>query len=617
MENCFLFKPIELNNVLCLSFIKPLKNLLSVNQYIRRYKDKLVLGILFVFLSNLFRVFQPQIIRKALDKIISFLNSPAELRNPNELTQELMKFGLIVLGCAALMGLFMYFMRQTIIVMSRLIEYDQRKDIFKHYLTLDTSFFKTNKTGDIMSRISEDVNKVRMYLGPAFLYGFNLISLFIVVIFTMFKVNFWLSIYTLAPLPLLSLIIYKVSNLINKRSERIQRQLAKITSVAQEGYSGIRIIKAFNIQPLWQNYFNKETLKHRRLSLDLAQVDAMFFPAMALMVGFSTLITIYIGGLSVFEGTVSAGNIAEFVIYINMLTWPVSAIGWCASIIQQAEASQARINEFLGIQPAIKDKEDSLSSIQDYSIEFRNVSFLYPENQVKALENIQLKIPHGIKLGIVGKTASGKSTLAELILRMYFPSQGEILLGNIPIEKYKINTLRSNIAYVPQDVFLFSDTIENNLLVGIPEESLEIAKGKLEEVCKIACIHDEILSLSNGYQTIIGERGVTLSGGQKQRISIARALLMNANIFVFDDCLSAVDAITEESIFTNIIPMLKNKTLIIITHRVLQTKYLDQIVVIDNHQIVEQGKFEDLLDKGGKFAKMHQIESIHKSSALV
>ncbi len=617
MENCFLFKPIELNNVLCLSFIKPLKNLLSVNQYIRRYKDKLVLGILFVFLSNLFRVFQPQIIRKALDKIISFLNSPAELRNPNELTQELMKFGLIVLGCAALMGLFMYFMRQTIIVMSRLIEYDQRKDIFKHYLTLDTSFFKTNKTGDIMSRISEDVNKVRMYLGPAFLYGFNLISLFIVVIFTMFKVNFWLSIYTLAPLPLLSLIIYKVSNLINKRSERIQRQLAKITSVAQEGYSGIRIIKAFNIQPLWQNYFNKETLKHRRLSLDLAQVDAMFFPAMALMVGFSTLITIYIGGLSVFEGTVSAGNIAEFVIYINMLTWPVSAIGWCASIIQQAEASQARINEFLGIQPSIKDKEDSLSSIQDYSIEFRNVSFLYPENQVKALENIQLKIPHGIKLGIVGKTASGKSTLAELILRMYFPSQGEILLGNIPIEKYKINTLRSNIAYVPQDVFLFSDTIENNLLVGIPEESLEIAKGKLEEVCKIAGIHDEILSLSNGYQTIIGERGVTLSGGQKQRISIARALLMNANIFVFDDCLSAVDAITEESIFTNIIPMLKNKTLIIITHRVLQTKYLDQIVVIDNHQIVEQGKFEDLLDKGGKFAKMHQIESIHKSSALV
>ncbi|MEO6189630.1 MAG: ABC transporter ATP-binding protein [Saprospiraceae bacterium] len=573
-----------------------------------------MLGILFVFLSNVFRVIQPQVIREALDKIVAYIKTPETLQNSEILIHQLMIFGLIVLGCALMMGLFMYFMRQTIIVMSRLIEYDQRKDIFAHYLKLDIAFYKRNKTGDIMSRISEDVNKVRMYFGPAFLYGFNLISLFVVVIFTMFKVNFTLAFYTLLPLPLLSIVIYKVSNLINKRSEKIQRQLAKITTIAQEAFSGIRIIKSFNTGKNWEDYFNKETKQYKKLSLDLAQVDSMFFPAMFLLVGISTLITIYIGGLSVFEGSVTPGNIAEFVIYINMLTWPVSAIGWCASIIQQAEASQVRINEFLNTQPEIKNDKDAIKEISSFDIEYKNLSFSYPENAVLALSNINLKIPEKTSLAIVGKTASGKSSMVELLLRMYDATAGELYLGGVDIRKLSVSALRRKIAYVPQDVFLFSDTIENNILFGM--DSKIQSNFSVLQASQVAAVDVEINSFTDQYLSIIGERGVTLSGGQKQRISIARAMIMDADIIILDDCLSAVDHITEEEIFNQIMPLVKDKTLILITHRISQTRYMDKVLVLSDHQVKEYGTYEELLDKKGMFYRMYQIENDHKKVSI-
>ncbi|HMX86888.1 MAG: ABC transporter ATP-binding protein/permease [Saprospiraceae bacterium] len=584
-----------------------MKNLSTLNRYIGQYRGKLVLGIVFVFLSNLFRVFQPQLIRDALDQIVDYIKSPVAQRQPEVLVHQLMYFGLVVLVCALLMGLFMYFMRQTLIVMSRLIEYDQRRDIFAHYLKLDSTFYKKNKTGDIMSRISEDVNKVRMYLGPAFLYGFNLISLFIVVIFTMFKVNATLAFYTLLPLPLLSLIIYKVSNLINQRSEKIQKQLARITSVAQEAYSGIRIIKSFNTSGDWERYFGRETGRFRNLSMQLARVDSMFFPSMFLLVGISTLLTIYIGGLSVFEGSVTAGNIAEFVIYINMLTWPVSAIGWCASIIQQAEASQKRINEFLSLDPALPLATQPSSMPKDLTLDFHHVAFSYPESGITALQDLNLNIPPGSKVGIVGRTASGKSSLAELLLRMYDPQKGAVTIGGIDLRRLNPEELRRHIAYVPQDVFLFSDTVAGNILFGTSEADTNPAT--MREMARIAAVEEEIMSFQDQYDTIIGERGVTLSGGQKQRISIARALMRDAPIVILDDCLSAVDNITEEQIFNGLLPLLEGKTLLLITHRIAQTRFMDRILVMSDSRIIEEGTYDQLIEAGGFFKKLHDIET--------
>lgn len=584
-----------------------MKHLFTLNPLILKYKSKLIAGILFISLSNIFRIFQPQAIREALDEIVAFVKLNPEQRNGEELISNLMYFGLIVLGCALMMGIFMYFMRQTIIVMSRLIEYDQRKEIFDHYLSLDAGFYKKFKIGDVMSRISEDVNKVRMYLGPAFLYGFNLITLFIIVIVTMFKVNFWLSVYTLLPLPLLSFIIYKVSNLINKRSEKIQRQLARLTSMAQEAFSGIRIIKSFNREENWKQKFDLESNRYKDLSLELNRVEALFFPSMFLLIGLSTLITIYVGGLDVFKGTVTPGNIAEFVIYINMLTWPVSAIGWCASIIQQAEASQKRINEFLNLSPKVKTKIQADKFPEPLDINFDLVSFHYPENEIEALKEISFSLPHGKHIAIVGKTASGKSTIAELLVRMYDPNSGAISIGGNDIRNLDLIQLRKAISYVPQDVFLFSDTIAANILFGEDNHVVNTME-KIQRASEAAAIDKEIESFSNQYQTIMGERGVTLSGGQKQRISLARALMKPASIFILDDCLSAVDANTEEHILRELNQELQNKSLILISHRLSQTKEMDEILVIDHHRIVERGNFEELIEAKGLFWKMYQTE---------
>lgn len=569
------------------------------------------MGILFISLSNIFRILQPQAIRNALDEILLFIKQNPELRDSHLLSYSLMKFGLMVLGFALLMGLFMFFMRQTIIVMSRLIEYDLRRDLFNHYLILDTRFYKSNKIGDLMSRISEDVNKVRMYLGPAVLYGINLISLFIIVIITMFNVNFWLSVYCLLPLPFLSFIIYKVSNTINKRSEKIQKQLSRLTSLSQETFSGIRIIKSFNRENNWIHHFTNESSKQKEYSLSLNKIDALFFPSMFLLIGLSTLITIYIGGLNVFEGSVTPGNIAEFVMYITMLTWPVSAIGWCASIIQQAEASQKRINEFLSLQPDINDSKSiqSLSSALD--IEFKDLNFTYPENQVQALHHLNVIIPEGEHVAIVGHTGSGKSTIAELILRMYDPTSGSISIGNIELDQLKINVLRNSIAYVPQDVFLFSDSILENILLGAKNKDLPLEE--IENFCKMACIHDEIIKFPNGYNTQIGERGVSLSGGQKQRLSIARALIKSAKILILDNCLSAVDTETEVKILKNLELYCKGKTLMLITHRLNQCKNMDRILVLKDGQIAEIGNFEALIREQGIFYNLLMLENSTKN----
>lgn len=446
-----------------------------------------------------------------------------------------------------------------------------------------------------------------MYLGPAFLYGFNLITLFIIVIVTMFKVNFWLSVYTLLPLPLLSFIIYKVSNLINKRSEKIQRQLARLTSMAQEAFSGIRIIKSFNREENWKQKFDLESNRYKDLSLELNRVEALFFPSMFLLIGLSTLITIYVGGLDVFKGTVTPGNIAEFVIYINMLTWPVSAIGWCASIIQQAEASQKRINEFLNLSPQVKTKIQADKFPEPLDINFDLVSFHYPENEIEALKEISFSLPHGKHIAIVGKTASGKSTIAELLVRMYDPNSGAISIGGNDIRNLDLIQLRKAISYVPQDVFLFSDTIAANILFGEDNHVVNTME-KIQRASEAAAIDKEIESFSNQYQTIMGERGVTLSGGQKQRISLARALMKPASIFILDDCLSAVDANTEEHILRELNQELQNKSLILISHRLSQTKEMDEILVIDHHRIVERGNFEELIEAKGLFWKMYQTE---------
>lgn len=588
-----------------------MKHLFTLNKYIFKYKNKLILGILFISLSNIFRILQPQAIRKALDEILLFIKQNPELRDSHLLSYSLMKFGLMVLGFALLMGLFMFFMRQTIIVMSRLIEYDLRRDLFNHYLILDTRFYKSNKIGDLMSRISEDVNKVRMYLGPAVLYGINLISLFIIVIITMFNVNFWLSVYCLLPLPFLSFIIYKVSNTINKRSEKIQKQLSRLTSLSQETFSGIRIIKSFNRETNWIHHFTNESSKQKEYSLSLNKIDALFFPSMFLLIGLSTLITIYIGGLNVFKGSVTPGNIAEFVMYITMLTWPVSAIGWCASIIQQAEASQKRINEFLSLQPDINDSKSIQSLSTSLDIEFKNLNFTYPENQVQALHHLNVFIPEGEHVAIVGHTGSGKSTIAELLLRMYDPTTGSISLGNINLDQLKLDTLRNSIAYVPQDVFLFSDNILENILLGAKNKDLPL--DEIENFCKMACIHDEIIKFPNGYDTQIGERGVSLSGGQKQRLSIARALIKSAKILILDNCLSAVDTETEVKILKNLELYCKGKTLMLITHRLNQCKNMDRIIVLKDGQIAEIGNFEALIREQGIFYNLLMLENSTKN----
>ena len=578
-----------------------MKELAVLNKYFVKYRKHLLLGIVFVSLSNYFRVLQPQMIRQALDLVVENI-SLYQLYDGFEqqhelfvnLGQTLMFFGLLVLLLALIMGIFMYFMRQTIIVMSRLIEYDMRKEIFGHYEKLSLSFYKQKNTGDLMSRITEDVSKVRMYLGPALLYGINLVSLFVFVIWSMVSVSLELTFYSLLPLPFLSLSIYYVSNLINKKSTIIQQQLATLNSTAQEVYSGIRVVKSYVQEKPMSRFFAEQSEDYKLKSLDLARVNAAFFPLMILLIGISTTLTVYIGGLQVVKGNITPGNIAEFVIYINMLTWPVTAIGWIASLIQQASASQKRINEFLETVPEIQNTATDHSPIEG-AITFDQVSFVYPDSGTKALQDVSFQLKPGQKMAIIGKTGSGKSTIADLLVRMYDIDQGAIRIDGKDIREHDLSKLRERIGYVPQDVFLFSDTVSGNVAFGQPEAS----QLEIEEYTRYAAVYDDIMELTEGFETKVGERGVTLSGGQKQRVSIARALIKKPDIVLLDDCLSAVDTTTEQQILGYLNTTLANKTTIIITHRIYSLLQFDQIIVLDEGRITEQGTHEELLANKG------------------
>ena len=592
-----------------------MKDLAVLNKYFLKYRWHLLLGIVFVSLSNYFRVLQPRMIREALDLVvenISFFNLYAGFDLQAQLFKTLgttlLLFGLLVLGLALLMGVFMYFMRQTIIVMSRLIEYDLRKEIFTHYEKLPLAFYKRNNTGDLMSRITEDVSKVRMYVGPAALYGINLVSLFIMVIYSMLKVSVELTIYCLAPLPLLSISIYYVSNLINKKSTVIQQQLAQLNSIAQEVYSGIRVVKSYVQQVPMIRYFAGQSDDYKDKALDLAKVNAFFFPLMILLIGASTVITVYAGGIQVAKGNITPGNIAEFVIYVNMLTWPVTAIGWVASIIQQAAASQKRINEFLDAPPEIESSNTATEPIKGL-LEFDQVSFVYPDTGIAAINDLSFCLQPGQKMAIIGRTGSGKTTIADLIVRMYDVSKGEIRIDGRKLTEHNLANLRRRIGYVPQDIFLFSDTISKNIAFGKADAPQE----EIEQFARHAAVYEDIAGLSNGFDTLVGERGVTLSGGQKQRVSIARALIKKPDIVILDDCLSAVDTNTEKQILGYFTKALADKTAIIITHRIYSLLQFDKIIVLEDGRIQEEGSHEELLALKGYYFELYEKQQMEDS----
>jgi ATP-binding cassette subfamily B protein len=601
-----------------------LKELASLNHYFWKYRKRFFIGIFFVIASNYFAVLAPQITGYVISLVQQKLpgakpglpynahdgivNRFIQLINGNEFS-----FGWLIAICslsilfiAIVRGILMFFMRQTIIVMSRHIEFDQKNEVFNQYQRLNTTFYKQNSTGDLMNRISEDVSRVRMYTGPAVMYLINLVTLIGFCIVNMLSKDVNLTLLVLAPLPLLAITIYKVNSIINKKSESIQENLSNLTTNAQESYSGIRVIKSFVQEKAMLGFFNQNSEKYKTNAISLAKVEALYFPSMALMIGISTLITILVGGMQAMEDPTKVGTIVEFVIYINMLTFPVSAIGWTASMIQRAAASQKRLNEFLKMEPAIKDHPTVLNDEPvSGTIEFKEVSFTYPHTGIKAIQGLNLTIPRGKKVLILGKTGSGKSTLEQLLLRFYEPDKGSITVGSKPLHLFSLKQLRSNISYVQQDVFLFSDTVANNIRFGVSEHT---TMERVQEAAKSASIHEEIMGFENGYETMIGERGVTLSGGQKQRISIARALIKEPEIVLFDDCLSAVDAKTEKHIIGHLYEYLKAKTALIITHRIFAGFKFDQIIVLEDGMIIEQGTHEQLLNLNGYYAELYKMQ---------
>lgn len=614
-----------------------MQHLKSVNKYFWKYKTRLILGVLFIILSNYFRILTPQISGYVVDKVERSINQvvgkATKVENKKSSYDELvvafihtiesanfsLKEDIIICGVtlfilAIVGGFFMFLMRQTIIVMSRHIEFDQKNEVFTHYQKLDTQFYKTHSTGDLMNRISEDISRVRMFTGPAIMYLINLAATIGFSLFFMFRENWRLTIYVLSPLPILAITIYYVNTIINKKSEKIQSLLSDLTTTAQESYSGIRVIKSFVQEASMFSFFEKNSEAYKKNAIGLASVEALYFPSMALLIGLSNLLAIAIGSYYVIthQYQVTAGTITEFVIYVNMLTFPVSAIGWTASMIQRAAASQKRLNEFLQTKPTITDNNNVLTKISG-DIVFSDVSFTYPHTGIKALQHINLTIKKGEKVLILGRTGSGKSTFAQLLLHFYKPSSGKITIGGSDVQDISIKQLRENISYVPQDVFLFSDTVSNNIGFGLQDK---FSFEQIEQAAVFASVKKEITGFSHQFETMIGERGVTLSGGQKQRISIARALIKNPEIVIFDDCLSAVDAKTEQEIVANLYRVLFDKTAIIITHRIFSSFQFDKIIVLEDGAIIEEGTHEKLMEMKGYYADLYQIQLAGNNSEI-
>jgi ATP-binding cassette subfamily B multidrug efflux pump len=585
-----------------------MRELAHLNKYLYKYRGLLLLGILFTVLSNLFGVIPAQIVRHALELVEMNVDHYFLFRHSGfqTITYKTLTFGITVLGgliilMAIVKGIFLFAVRQTIIVMSRHIEYDLKNEIYGHYQTLPLAFFKQNSTGDLMARISEDVSKVRMYLGPAIMYLLNMFVLVVLVVSYMFSVNARLTWYVLIPLPLLSLSIFIVSSVINRRSERIQKSLANLSTNAQETYSGIRVIKSFAAEDKFYEQFETESLKYQFESLKLARVDSMFHPLMIFLIGLSTIICVYVGGQEVMAGKISMGVIAEFVMYVYMLTWPMAALGWTSGQIQRAAASQKRINEFLKIQNDIVSTENLKVDLKG-ELRFENVSFTYPDTGIKALDKVSFHVRPGERVAIIGTTGSGKSTLANLLLRLYDVQEGVIYVDGLPLNSLDISYYRSQLGYVTQEVFLFSDTITNNVRFGQDEATDE----DVIQATKDAEVYQNIMGFPEGFNTKVGERGITLSGGQKQRISIARALIRKPQILILDDSLSAVDTVTENRILQHLKRV--GKTTILVSHRVSNARMADKIILMDEGRLVDVGSHDELLKRGGLYVELYESQ---------
>lgn len=575
-----------------------MKELQHLNKYFLKYKAHLIAGIIITIAARIFLLFTPRYVKEifvVVEKHSSNLTSKALFKE--ELTEAI----LYIIGAAVIGGILTFFMRQAIINVSRYIEFDLKNEIYDQYQKLSLNFYKKNRTGDLMNRISEDVGRVRMYAGPAIMYSINTITLFVIALIFMFSTAPKLAFYTIIPLPILSVIIYKLSKEIHKRSTIVQEYLSKLSTYTQESFSGISVIKAYGIEFLTATNFNELAIASKQKQINLTKVQAWFFPMMILLIGASNLLVIYMGGMQYINGEIeSLGTIAEFIIYVNMLTWPVATVGWVTSIIQQAEASQKRINEFLKIEPEIKNTINTPTEITG-DIIFKNVSFTYDDTNIQAIKNISFHVNEGETLAILGKTGSGKSTVLDLIGRLYDIDEGHITINNLKIDKHNLTDLRNNIGYVPQDAFLFSDTIKNNIKFGRENAT----DDDVIEAAKNAQVHKNIVKFNNGYDTVLGERGITLSGGQKQRVSIARAIIKSPKILLFDDCLSAVDTETEEKILKKLYKISKGKTTIIVSHRVSSAKNADKIIVLDKGEIAQEGTHETLINIDGYYKHLY------------
>jgi ATP-binding cassette subfamily B protein len=624
-----------------------MKNLGYLNKYFWKYRGRLFMGFFFILLANIFNVYAPIIVGEGIDFLAECIRVVPSLKDGSQTTASVPSpysyqviqswFGnndttialdsisytgtivkiAVYLAIAyfvfyIIKGIFLFYQRQTIIVMSRYIEYDLKNEIYDHYQKLDMSFYKRNRTGDLMNRISEDVNRVRMYLGPAIMYTINLVILIVMCVVVMWRIDAELTLYTLSPLPFMMIAIFYVSTVINKKTEKVQAQQSKLSTMVQETMSGIRVLKAFGREKYYTDVFTQESNDYKKKQLDLVKADSLFMPVIAILVGLSTILTVYIGSNKVIAGGITYGVIIQFVFYVNQLTWPFASVGWVTSLVQKAEASQARVNEFLATEPEIRPfdriENDAESTNIEGIIEFKNVNFTYPDSGVEALKNVSFTIQKGERVAIIGKTGSGKSTIAQLMLRMFDPNTGSISIDGIDIKKQNLYSIRKAVGYVPQDVFLFSDTINSNIGFGIENQDEEIIK----QAAKDADVYQNIIDFPNQFETLLGERGINISGGQKQRISIARAIAKNPNILLFDDCLSAVDTETEEHILSALDRIMENKTSIVISHRISSLKNATRILVLDKGHLIEQGSHDELMRIDGLYAAMYRRQSINE-----